>query len=108
MSAPAELGGEWSHIANINMITSPITSRFGDHRLHFNHRRLGNDFEVMPREWRRYMDTRFDQLDYANRWGNEVPTGPDGWPEDIHEAEAKYVDQVATYGCPFAWLLGMN
>lgn len=87
MTAPHELDGEYVHIANVNMITSPITSLFGDQRLHFNHRRLGNDHFIWPEEWRRYMDERIDQLDTNNRWGNDVPTGENGWPEDMAEAE---------------------
>lgn len=63
LTAPSELGGEWVHLANVNMVTSPITSLFGDQRLHFNHRRLGNDLRIWPRAWRAYQDAGFDQLD---------------------------------------------
>ena len=67
------------------------------------------DKYIWPREWKDLEeDVFFDQFDVANRWGNEVPTGELGWPEDPEEAKAKYIDQVAEYGCPFAWLIGMN
>jgi len=41
-----------------------------------------------------------------NFWGNKVPKNV--WPTDKKEAEAKYIDQMNIYGCPFAWLLDLN
>jgi len=41
-------------------------------------------------------------------WGTTVPTGTLGWPTNNTDAEIKFTSQVATYGCPFAWLIGKN
>jgi len=50
-------------------------------------------------------DPLFNKKDPAETWGKQVP---DTWPSDPEEAEDKYIDQMNKYGCPFAWLLGMN
>lgn len=31
----------------------------------------------------------------------------DYWPTDREQAKEKYMEQVETYDCPFAWLLGL-
>ena len=38
-------------------------------------------------------------------WGRYAP---DTWPDTVEEAKAKYAYQVKHFGCPFAWLLGIN
>jgi hypothetical protein len=109
LTAPESLDGEWIKIADINLITPLYTSVFGDERLFFQHVDTTNDRDLWPNAWVGLNeDPKFNQNDADNVWGNEVPTGEFGWPEDAEEAEARYLAQIDTYSCPFAWLLDLN
>ena len=110
LTAPESLGGEWVHMADLNLLTDLTTSEFADLRMFFQHERFQNDMNLYSDEWsragRREIGLWEDVQD--EDWGTTVPTGTNGWPEDHEEAEERFVEQIASYGCPFAWLLGDN
>ena len=79
---------------------SPIvTSNFGDTRLFFQHEFLKEDWVVNP-HYKAYTD----RVDHADIWGDTpIPE----WPEDDREEAEQWVKaSMATFKCPFAWLLG--
>ena len=110
LTAPVSLGGMWIKMADIKLKTDLYKSYFGDTRLYFQHKRMVHDKEFWPSAWVKLAeDFKFNDNDRAQIWGSTVPTGPGvGWPEDNEGAKQKFMQQVATYGCPFAWLIGMN
>jgi|SanBayMetagenome_1026888.scaffolds.fasta_scaffold113984_1 hypothetical protein len=110
LTAPLSLGGVWIKMADVNLKTDLYKSFFGDTRLHFQHKRMKLDTAFWPSAWVKLAeDVKFNDQDPTQLWGYTVPTGPGvGWPVDDEGAKQKFMQQVATYGCPFAWLLGMN
>ena len=93
-TAPSDLDGELVKVADIVLTSDLYTSRFGDERLHFQHVRVWNDYNVWPTEWRYATeDVHFDQVP-ENTWGRTVPAV---WPENEEDAEAFYVEQVVHY-----------
>ena len=102
-TAPEKLDGELVHIADIKLLSELHYSEFGDNRLFFRHQSIGKDRKHWPKAWRRAGGDPFiSKKKEENIWGTDVP---DTWPEDEDEAKAMYDAQVATYGCPFQWLL---
>ena len=101
-----EGGSERVKIAEIKLLTELYTSKHGDERLYFQHKRARTDLRYFPDEWRQLAkDTEecFDNKDEANIFGTEVPEGV--WPDNDADAKDFFIDQQKTYGCPFAWLL---
>jgi len=81
LTAPLSLGGEWVHMANINLMTPLYTSNFGDTRLFFQHTRMQRDRRQWPKEWRRLNeDPLFERIPFDEE---SMPS----WPEDPDEAE---------------------
>jgi len=102
-TAPESLGGDLIHIADIKLRSPLHLSEFGDKRLFFRHRSIHHDRKYWPKAWRSTGDDPyFNMRDPKNLWGREVP---DTWPAEEDAAKAMFDDQVATYGCPFQWLL---
>jgi len=85
LTAPHVLGGEWVHMANINLETPLYTSNFGDTRLFFQHTRHGSDRRFWPKEWRDLQEDAFFERAVFN--GDQIP---DTWPTDPQEAETLY------------------
>jgi len=101
LTAPEALGGELVKIADINLMTELHTSRWADENLYFRHKGLYWDFRYWPKDWRHH-----ERAWNFHMMNPKTDTVPAGWPTDDDEkAKAMYEDQVANYGCPFAWLL---
>jgi len=93
-------------IADVILETPLHTSKWGDENLFFRHRGVRRDRMYWTKAQKRLNeDPLFDKKDPTNIWGDKVP---DTWPSEPEEAEAKYIDQMNQYGCPFAWLLGLH
>jgi len=91
-------------IADIVLQTDLYTSKWADEDLYFRHRHVHLDRKYWTRGLKRLNeDPRFDKKEVF--WGNKVS---DYWPTDnVEQAKETYMDQMETYDCPFAWLLGM-
>ena len=104
LTSPACIGGDYVKIADIKLLTKPVTSKFADTNLYFRHGRPQADYKYWPMEWRRgHKDAIFENTE-EHIWGSEVPEGV--WPETDEEAEKFFVKQITEYKFPFAWLLG--
>merc|ERR1719384_2994379 len=55
MSAPSELGGTETYIADLVLTSKLTTSNFGDRRLFFRHQNMADDVILKP-EWDPYLD----------------------------------------------------
>jgi len=102
LTAPICREGEFIKIAEIKLKTKPVTSKFGDTNLYFRHARPQSDYKYWPRAWNFDKDPIFENTG-DNIWGDKVPEGV--WPDNDEQAEKFFVDQIAEFGCPFAWLL---
>ena len=92
-------------IAEIKLLTELYTSKHGDERLYFQHRKIQRDRKYYPKEWKQIaknMEECFDNSE-ENTWGREVPENV--WPKDADDAKAFFESQQRQSGCPFAWLL---
>jgi len=104
--ATSQAAEEEIKIADVRLDSQLHTSKWGDENLYFRHVNIGRDRMYWSRDLKRLNeDPLFNKKDPTEIWGNQVP---DTWPSDPEEAEDKYIDQMNKYGCPFAWLLGMN
>ena len=54
-SAPEELGGEESHIADLVLTSELTTSLWGDKHLFFRHQDMADDLGLRP-EWEQYTE----------------------------------------------------
>jgi len=81
--------------------TDITTSKFGDERLYFQHDRF-TDWKLYNPQWKALDKVRDDT---EERWPNIIPNT---WPTTEEKAKEKYIDQVKLFGCPFAWVLGIN
>jgi len=89
-------------IAELKLKTDLVTSRWGDEKLFFRHRRVNNDHKFWPNAWLNdNEDHFFSRHDPENRYGRSTPA----WPQDEEEAKDLYMDQEAAWGCPFEWLM---
>ena len=77
LTVPLVLGGIHVKIADIKLKTSLVTSRFGDERLYFQHRRISRDRRYWTREVRNLEEDPFFENNATNNWGKTVP---DTWP----------------------------
>ena len=78
-----------------------MTSKFGDERLYFQHVRTKRDFKYWSGTTKTTLKSIHPLMDeVVHEW--DVSEWPTASEED---AEDFYMDQIATYGCPFAWLL---
>ena len=103
LTGPACLGGDFVKVADIKLLTKPVTSRFADEKLYFRHGRPQADYKYWTKAWRQgHKDAIFENTEEFI-FGNEVPEGV--WPETDEEAEKFFVDQIKEFRCPFAWLL---
>ena len=108
-SEPESIGGGLVHIANVVLLSDLFTSLQGDARLHFQHRRVHEDFKFWPKNVRNAIsDPRLERrVDFKTTtyWKEAA----EAWPQnDDEKAKEMYTDQVETFGCPFAWILGMD
>lgn len=55
MSAPRELGGEETHIADLVLTSALTTSVWGDRHLYFRHQNMADDLSLRP-EWEQYAE----------------------------------------------------
>ena len=55
MSAPRELGGEETHIADLVLTSELTTSVWGDKHLYFRHQNMADDLTLRP-EWGQYTE----------------------------------------------------
>lgn len=112
--------GERVKIATIELQTKLYTSEEGDNRLFFQHIRANKDYHAFPKAWKRNNDADFP--DFAreripkDQWGkfpaikdlNKKQEDREGgnwpWPSNDVDAEAKYVADISSGGCPFSWL----
>ena len=88
-------------IAEITLDTDLVTSKFGDERFFFQHVRTKRDFKYWSGSTKTTLKALHPLLDeVSHEWDvAEWPTTSE------EEAEDYYMDQINTYGCPFAWLL---
>jgi len=92
-------------VAEVKLLTDLYTSKHGDERLYFQHKRIQSDRKYYPKKWKKL--ARETELCFSNEdeetFGNEVPEGV--WPENDSDAKFFFEHQQRTSGCPFAWLL---
>lgn len=99
-TAPKALDGVLVHIADIILKSDLYTSRGGDERLFFQHKRVSNDRIFWPREWKRLNEDVKLSRDVGEF------SGIANWPTTDNLAEEFYISEVtSSSGCPFAWLL---
>ena len=103
LTDPACLGGDFIKIADIKLLTKPVTSRWADENLYFRHGRPQADYKYWDKTWRNgHKDFIFENTE-EHIWGDKVPENV--WPETQEEAENFYLKQITEFKCPFAWLL---
>ena len=88
-------------IAKIYLDTDLTTSKFGDERFYFQHVRTKRDFKYMSGATKTTLKSIHPLMsEVEHEWDVSA------WPTESEEAaEDFYMDQINTYGCPFAWLL---
>ena len=91
-------GGDKVKIAEIVLKSKLYTSKTGDQRLFFQHRRIRHDRKHWPAAWR--------TADFhAPRDKETTFAGIDNWNyTDEEEAEQAYLTLTNGGGCPFSWL----
>ena len=82
-SAPQELDGKLVKIADIVLETDLVTSKVGDTRLAFQHRRVMRDGKYWPRAWVKLAPDQHFKNTKENNWGMEVPAT---WPDNDEDA----------------------
>ena len=94
-------------IADLVLKTDLYTSVWGDTKMLFRHQDPMWDRRYWPVGLRRLdEDMAFDKHNPDDIWGHEVPSY---WHDEMAAAAKEtYVAQSEQYGCPFAWLLGME
>ena len=99
--AISEPDAEKELIAKIYLDSDLIRSNFGDTRFYFQHVRTKRDFKYMSGATKTTLKSIHPLMDEVeHEWDVSA------WPTTSEEdAEDYYMDQVNTYGCPFAWLL---
>ena len=104
-TAPKSLGGIRVKIADLVLKSKIYTSRTGDQRLFFQHKRVKKDMKVWPNEWKA-LDHHFQRFDENGLIIPEFP-GINNWVTTSEkEAEQAYLDSMSETGsgCPFSWL----
>ena len=94
-------------IADLVLMTDLYTSVWGDETLLFRHQDPSWDRKYWSPALRRLdEDMAFDRNNPDDTWGDTVPPY---WDDQMAAAAREtYVAQSEKYGCPFAWLLGME
>ena len=91
-------------IADIVLKSKLHTSKTGDQRLFFQHKRVSRDFNHWPREWKK-LDPEFKRKEEDGTLIIPEFPGIDNWPENDEDAEQMYLDlNNGGKGCPFSWL----
>ena len=102
-AAPPTLGGKRVKIADLVLKSKIYTSKTGDQRLFFQHKRVKKDMKVWPNEWKA-LDHHFQRFDENGLIIPEFP-GINNWPTTDAAAEEKFLQlDEGGYGCPFSWL----
>jgi len=98
-TAPESLGGKRVKIAELVLKSKLYTSKTGDQRLFFQHKRIRHDTKHWPKAWRT-ADFR------ATRDRETTFEGIDNWNYTSEEkAEEAYLTSLTSgTGCPFQWL----
>jgi len=105
------------HIADVHLESDLYTSKFGDEKLFFLHKKMYDDTKNWPASWRRtkpdftrektgHLGANFPTYD-LDEDSEEWP-----WPDTYYQARRMRVEsQIATepdefgfVGCPFSWL----
>lgn len=99
---------ERHHIGEINLLTKLYTSKAGDERLYFQHRRVYQDHVLWPDYWRFQNNPEFvgvkDTAIFPGIEGLTPESDQWPWPETEEAAKEEFTRLIRETGCPFSFL----
>lgn len=72
---PEQLGGTYTQIGELNVVTAPRTSKWGDENIFFRHQILDHDVKVKP-EWAQYHEQGLSYPFLQNLEAKQTPGCP--------------------------------